>query len=351
VSPILPDRLWPAFAGWNRPGLEAFATAFAAAKAREEADAGWGLTLGAWLPTLGLSRAQWEGMVLPWAASLYSGNVDETRGLSARAAMVFAAKALPDSPAENLEYFVLDGGMAEPLRRMVGQLATVEVLTGARVVDASRGLGGFLVRCADGRRRHVDDLVLASSGPAALRLLEGMPGTAAQRAALRGIEFRDARLMLHEDAAYAPAEPAFWSFLNCEARAGSCEASMWLAPVLTAPPGAAPPRLFKSWVTHREREPDQVIHEARFRHLLPTPASLLSQDRLRALQGEGGMWFAGGYTFPFDSQETALLSALRVASGLGVTSARGRALLRASGATGSSSPGRRRDGKRRAARA
>ena len=328
VSPVLPDRLWPVFAGWNRAGLQAFATAFAAAKAREEADASWGLTLGAWLPTLGLTRAQWEGMVLPWAASLYSGDVEQARGLSARAAMVFAAKALPDGPAGNLEYFVLDRGMAEPLRRMADQLTTVEVLTGARVVHVARPPGGgFLVRCADGRSRLVDDLVFASSGPPTGSLLQAIPGTAAQRAALQGIEFHDARLMLHTDPAYAPAEPAFWSFLNCAVRGGSCEASMWLAPVLTVPPQAPGPGLWKSWVTHRDQEPSDVLHEAAFRHMLPTPASLLAQGALRALQGRGGLWFAGGYTLPFDSQETALLSALQVAVGLGAAPLRAHALL------------------------
>ena len=47
-----------------------------------------------WLPTLGLSSYQWEGMLLPWAASLFSGIVEQARSLSARAAMIFAAEAL-----------------------------------------------------------------------------------------------------------------------------------------------------------------------------------------------------------------------------------------------------------------
>jgi predicted NAD/FAD-binding protein len=327
VSPVIPGRVWPLFAPWNRAGLQAFAAAFAAAKAREEADASWGLTLGAWLPTLGLSRAQWEGMLLPWAASLYSGDIEQARGLSARSAMIFAAKALPENPADPLLYYVLDRGMAEPLRRMVEDSPSARVLTGAAVEHVSRTPpGGFHVRCADGRALRVDDLVFASSGPATLRLLDGLPGAAAQRAALQGIEFHDARLMLHADPAYAPSNPSSWSFLNAEARGGLCEASMWLARVLTHSPEASEPRLWKSWVTHRRRLPSEVLHEAQFRHMLPTPGSLAAQAALRALQGRGGVWFAGGYTLPFDSQETALLSALQVALGLGVSSDRARAL-------------------------
>lgn len=321
VSPLFPGRVWPILAPWNQAGLEAFAVAFAAAKAREEANASWGLTLAAWLPTLGLSQSQWEGMVLPWVASLYSGDVEETRALSARAAMIFAATALPDNPTDPLLYYVVDRGMGEPLRRMIEQFTTVEVHTGAQVTGVAREDGGFRVFRDGGPSLKVDDLVFASSGPATLQLLQGLPGAAAQRAALQGIQFRDAVLAIHRDPILLT-NSAFWSFFNCEFENGFCEASMWLAKVLNGSPA-----LWKSWITHRERLPVDVVHQASFRHLLPTPASLFAQSVVRALQGQGGLWFAGGYTLPFDSQETALLSAIQVAIGLEVTSARGRALV------------------------
>jgi len=90
VSPVIPGRLWPILASWNADGLKAFFTGFEAAKAREKAGGSWFLSMEAWLPTLGLSQAQWEGMLLPWASSLFSGSIDDARRLSARAAMIFA---------------------------------------------------------------------------------------------------------------------------------------------------------------------------------------------------------------------------------------------------------------------
>jgi predicted NAD/FAD-binding protein len=155
-----------------------------------------------------------------------------------------------------------------------------------------------------------------------------LPGAALQRAALAGMAFHDARLALHTDPVYAPANPILWSFLNSDRRGGFCEASMWLASVVEAPPAAAA-RLWKSWITHRAR-PQQVVHEATFTHLLPTPATLQAQESLNALQGLDGLWFAGGYLHPYDSQETALVSALRVALGLQAASERGRLLTAAS---------------------
>ncbi len=329
VSPVLPGRAWPLLAPWNKAGLEAFAVAFRAAKRRELLRESWTVTLEDWLPTLGLSPEQWEGTLLPWAASLFSGGIEQARGLSARAAMIFAAKALPPNPLEPLLYYVLRSGMIEVLHRLVEQCSTVQFLTGAAVQSVTRERGGFTIRCGDGRLIAVDEVVLAASGPSTSRLLEGLPGTGPQRAALEGIEFHEAHVALHADPVYAPSRPAHRSFLNCRIDGPFCEASMWLAGVLPDLPETTAARMWKSWVAHRAQPPARILRQARFRHMLPTAPTIRAQNALRALQGRGRIWFAGGYTLPYDSQETALRSALRVAIGLQAASSRGDALLNA----------------------
>jgi predicted NAD/FAD-binding protein len=316
---------------WNLDGLLAFFTTFTAAKAREQNDESWSLTLGEWLPTLGLSQAQWQGIILPWAASLFSGNIDQALGMSARAAMLFAAKALPDDLAsEPVVYYALRNGMIEPMHRMLDQCSTVAVETNAAVSSVSRGGSRrFTVRCADGRSFAVDDVVFAASGPGTLQLLDGVPASQDQRSALSGIEFHHAHLALHTDPIYAPADPAHWSFLNCQPHgANFCESSMWLADVVTGAQPDTAKKLWKSWTTHREQQPAALLHEADFMHMLPTPASIQAQTDTRLLQGKTGLWFAGGYLYPYDAQETALLSAIEVANGLnGGSTPRGNALL------------------------
>ncbi len=331
VSPIVPDREWPIFASWNLTGLSAFSRAFAAAKAREQNDESWALTLEDWLPSLGIPRAGWEGAVLPWAASLFSGSIDDARGLSARAAMIFAAKALPDNPLDPILYYVLDRGMIEVLERLLAQTSTVSVLTNAPALAVSRDLlGAFTVSCAGQQPFTADDLVFASSCPSTVSLLAGLTGTGLQRAALSAIEFRAARLALHASPAFAPSTPLLWSFLNSQVSGPYCEASMWLAPVLNTVPLVTRAKLWKSWVTHRDL-PAGVLAQASFAHLLPTPAAINAQSAMTALQGLGRIWFAGGYLYPYDSQETALRSALRVAVGLNVASTRSAALAAAVG--------------------
>jgi predicted NAD/FAD-binding protein len=328
VSPVLPGRAWPLLALWNYAGIQAFAVAFSAAKKREEANASWALSLESWLSSLGLTQAQWEGMILPWAASLYSGDINQARGLSARAAMIFAAKALPDNPLQPVLYYVLNSGMIEVLQGMLAQCTTVQVLTGSPVTQVARDPeSGFIISYGGGHTLHVDDLVFASSGPPTLSLLAGLPGTAALQSALQGIEFQPNRLALHTDPIYAPSDQNQWSFFNCEVQGNFAQASMWLRDVLTAPSPTTAAKLWKSWVTHRTSQPQQVLYQAQYQHMVPTTGSLLAQTLVRALQGAGGISIAGGYTRPYDSQETALLSAMDVARGFLIDSARMRALL------------------------
>jgi predicted NAD/FAD-binding protein len=327
VSPVLPERQWPFVTPWNLAGLGAFGIGFIAAGIREQLHESWDLSLEHWLSRLLLTGEQRDGMLLAWAASLFSGSIAQTRGLSARAAMIFAAKSLPPNPLDPLIYQVLAPGMIAAIDRMLAQCSTVQLLTSATVTGLVRESGGgFTIHRTGGPPVQVDDLVFASSGPASTSLAATLSETSAQVAALNGIEFHDARLALHTDPHYAPADPRHRSFFNCHVDGEFCEASMWLASVLPGAPPATAAKLWKSWITHRD-PPDQILQTVDFTHMLPTVDTLRAQRQLSALQGSGGIWFAGGYLYPYDAQETALLSALRIARGLHVLSSRSQLLL------------------------
>ena len=74
--------------------------------------------------------------------------------------------------------------------------------------------------------------------------------------------------------------------------------------------------LWKSWIDQRSETPKDTLHEIKSKHFLPSVQSMGAIDAIAKLQGEGGVWFAGGWSQHFDTQETALLSALLVANGL-----------------------------------
>ena len=90
---------------------------------------------------------------------------------------------------------------------------------------------------------------------------------------------------------------------------------MWMASVIADAPPRPRPSSGRAG-PHIAASRRQVLYDTQFRHMLPTPATLRAQDGIKPLQGHDGIWFAGGYLYPYDSQETALRSALRVALGL-----------------------------------
>jgi uncharacterized protein len=325
VSPALTGSAWPLLAPWNRAGQQAFQRAFSAAARREARGVSWQQSLGDWLPRLGLDAAQWEGMLLPWAASLNQGDIEVARGLSARSAMVFAAKALPPNPLDPVEYHVLNRGMVEPMRRMLAATTSVTPRLGDPVLAVQPSGSGFLVQSASAQIA-ADQVVFASSGEPTLALTATLPGTEDRRAALAQMPFYDARLMLHTDAAYVRPEERYRSFIHGRIEGTACEASMDMARVLKPGPAGERPTLWKSGVTQRSSLPSQVVHDQTFRHVLPSPGTIAAQQVLQAQQGQAGVWIAGGCTRPYDAQETALLSALAVAGGIAPAARRVRRL-------------------------
>ena len=315
VSPILPSRTWPASAPWNADGVAAFAALAPAAVAYEHVDGDYLVTLGDWLGTVGLTDAQRTQIVVPWVSSLFSGDIAQGLSLSARAALVFLSRAY-SGPLANVSYYTLQAGMSAALDAMVSQCTTLTTKLGVQVVGLSGASGGgHVVALGDGSSVAVDEVVFASPGEATASILSGVAGFDAQVTALDAVQWSDTSITIHRDPAYAPADPMMQSFLNCRVQGTTCEASMSLASVL-APLPDGPVSLWKSWTTHRQMQPADVVTQRSFRHVLPTPATITAQRALAALQGQGGVWFAGGYTLPSDSQESALLSALSVAHAL-----------------------------------
>ena len=214
--------------------------------------------------------------------------------------MVFAAGALPASALDPIVYYVLERGMIEPLDRMVAQLTTGRsrpAIRSTRSRRLRRRLDGAAARrpAARRRRRGVrrlrDRHARAAAGPAR---------RATARNALQGIGFyrrawrcmptrRSRRPTRAGGRSSTPGSKARTARRRC----GSTRCS-------------AVNRLWKSWITHRA-PPQQVLASADFLHVVPSPDGIRAQRLLATQQGRGGLWYAGGYTLPFDSQETALL--------------------------------------------
>ena len=290
---------------------------------REQANASWLLPMADWLATLPITPAQADTLILPWAAALNSDDVTQTRGLSARALMVFAAGALPASPLDPIVYHVLERGMIEPLNRMVAQFTTAQSRSAWRWTRWRRPPEAA-TWCSRTRGRHSRSTPWYSPRPARQR-------------------WRCCKA--------CPARP--WRATRCRAsvsiphvshcmqtlRSRQRSAVLVVLPQLprqghalrgvhVAGPGARRRRRPVEELDQHRAPPQQVLASADFLHVVPSPSGIVAQRVLANQQGRGGLWFAGGYTLPFDSQETALLSAITVAEGLAGGSARTQRLRR-----------------------
>ena len=74
--------------------------------------------------------------------------------------------------------------------------------------------------------------------------------------------------------------------------------------------------MFKSWAERRRADPKQILLERRFKHPHDQQSAIQAARALRPLQGRDGLYFSGVYTTGFDSQESAVYSAMKVAESL-----------------------------------
>lgn len=321
VSPLLDSRPWTLSESWNADGLLALMKVNTAAKELDNDKNGWALSLTEWCDQIGLSAAQRDKIMLPWQASLFSGRIDETRTLSARSTMVFLSRTTSADATEPVYYRTLRHGLKQIIDKTIAQDQTVTVRLKSEITAVQKTADGKVALTVSGQSEGpFEHVVFACPGHASAKLLAGVTGYEKQAAALAKVQWYDSHLAIHSDGIYAPnnaPQGQDWvSFLNCLVEGNVCQASMNLSISVAPPADGQPLGLWKSWIDQRTQQPAKVLHDIKFKHFLPSVQSMNATDDLAKLQGQGGIWFAGGWSQHFDTQETALISALGVAKGL-----------------------------------
>ena len=95
-----------------------------------------------------------------------------------------------------------------------------------------------------------------------------------------------------------------------------CEGSVWYGALHQKLPSGATIDVFKSWAERRRADPRHILLERRFKHPLISRSTIQAARALSPLQGRDGLYFSGQYTTGFDSQESAVYSAMKVAESL-----------------------------------
>jgi predicted NAD/FAD-binding protein len=207
------------------------------------------------------------------------------------------------------------GGGREYVRKIAAQIDDIRLA--CPVAAVRREARGLCVTHAGGSEGF-DEVVLACHSDQALAIL-GLGASDAQREILSAIRYQANRAVLHTDPRLLPRDEKLWSAWNYFAGSGD--------------PGEQPvgvsylinrlqPLPFKTPVVvtlnpAREPDPAKVIAEFDYAHPIFDGPAIAAQQRLAEVQGDNGIWFCGAWG-RFGFHEDGLMSALRVANGMGI---------------------------------
>ncbi len=207
------------------------------------------------------------------------------------------------------------GGGREYVQKIAAQLHDIRLACEVQAV--MRVSGGLRVIHAGGEEQF-DQVVMACHSDQSLNIL-GFTASDAQRDVLAAIRYQPNRAVLHTDRALLPRDEKLWSAWNYFAGRGE--------------PGDQPvgvsylinrlqPLPFKTPVVvtlnpAREPDPARVLAEFDYAHPIFDGPAIAAQQRLAAVQGQGGIWLAGAWG-SYGFHEDGLNSALRVANGMGI---------------------------------
>ncbi|NLU72554.1 NAD(P)-binding protein [Streptomyces sp. HNM0575] len=298
------------------PGALSFLAFTREARKMTEPDAPWGTTMGEWLDGLSIDADYRRDVLTPWLSSLTCGDTELVRTQSARAHLSSFAKTFPSNIFESVHTYNSTVGLEGYLRMLLDACENTNVLTRAAVQSLEERSGTWHVRTDSGRHGPYDAVVVTAPPPVSKGFFGDAPDLSRIGEYLGLHEYHPARLVIHRDPHYMPADKGYWSVQNAAAGGRNCETSIWVGAYYGTSDPATKPNIFKSWAAYRSSDPAEILAERRFRHPLCTPRSLGAARDMMALQGERNLYFAGSFTTITDLQETSLYSGLKVAESL-----------------------------------
>lgn len=275
----------------------------------------WTLSVDDWLQSLSLLSDEFKDEVVrPLLYQFVTLPADRIGEASARYAITYLVRNA--STFEVLQSRIgLDGILQRALTA-----AGVTPRLNEPVLAVSRDASGTLQVTTTVETMSADEVVFAIDPPSAAAVLDaGAFPAPALITALGQCEYDDLRISLQQGApCWMPGDSQYWEAVNTIADASGFRFSVWFGPLRDPLAGGGRIPVFKSWATP---DLDPVSCPATFfshvhRILMPTTSFMAQREEVRSHQGEHRVWFAGGWTTWFDSQEAALVSATAVANAI-----------------------------------
>jgi predicted NAD/FAD-binding protein len=279
-------------------------------------DMPWTTTVDAWIRGLPVSQSFKNSIVYPWITALIGCSRTDALRASARSILQTFALAFPADVAQGATTFNSTIGLQGNLQTMLDRSRTARVHRSTAVHALKREGAGWLLETAAGSRGPYRFVVLNAPPLLGHELLRTLPGFAHVAKVLSVYEYFDSRILIHTDPAYVQRQSQNWAVYNAGVRGRQCEGSVWYGALHQKLPSGGTVDVFKSWAERRRADPTHILLERRFKHPLISRSTIQAARALRPLQGRSGLYFSGQYTAGFDSQESAVYSAMKVAESL-----------------------------------
>ncbi|HRE45295.1 MAG TPA: FAD-dependent oxidoreductase [Terricaulis sp.] len=248
-----------------------------------------GRTLGAYLDARGYGEAFQCDHILPMAAAIWSSSLTDMRAYPLEAFVRFFSNHGLLRLANQPKWRTIIGGSGVYVQKLCDRI-NAEIIRGAPVRQVAPCLGGVDVRDARGQIRRFDRVLIAAHADQALDMLANPD--AQQRRLLSAVPYRANRAVLHSDPSFMPRARRAWASWNyvAEAADGGCSITYWmnrLQNLQTAAP------LFVT--LNPSREPEGTLWDGCYEHPCFSVEALRAQREIWAVQGRGGVWFAGAW--------------------------------------------------------
>jgi predicted NAD/FAD-binding protein len=273
----------------------------------------WETTVEAWVRSLAVEESFKDDVVYPWTTALIGCTRAEALRASARSILQTFALAFPANVAQGATTYNSTIGLQGNLQRLLDRSPSVRVHVSTPAHALTRRRAGWCLETTTGHHGPYRYVVINAPPRNGRKLLLGLPHLTA---ILDAYEYFDSRILIHTDPVYVQRDRGNWAVYNAGVEGRDCEGSVWYGGLQHKLRSGETIDVFKSWATRRRAEPKHILLERRFKHPRITRATIRAARALRPRQGRDGLYFSGQYTTGFDSQESAVYSAVKVAESL-----------------------------------
>jgi predicted NAD/FAD-binding protein len=272
----------------------------------------WDTTVDSWIRSLALSQSFKDDVVYPMLTALIGSPRADALRASARSILQTFALSFPANIVQGATTYNSTIGLQGNLQRLLDRSPTVRVHLSAPTRALTRTRAGWFLQTRTGHHGPYRSVVLNAPPSSGRQLLPRLRAFADLPALLSMYEYFDSRLLIHTDPAYVDRDRRNWAAYNAGVDGQACEGSVWYGALHQKLPSGGTIDVFKSWAERRRADPTQILLERRFKHPVISESTIQAARALRSLQGRNGLYFSGQYTTGFDSQESAVYSAMKV---------------------------------------